>query len=146
MLSDRALANFRRFIAANPNGPRHNPAGAFDSMPPSLSRRGGIPISAFERGGAFDEEATSTALSTIDEGQASALLEYLNGKLSDEDLEQLRGMLQSNTQTAIESQPTAFSGDARNRRIATDTILRREGRQLSRAAALFPELARIKLG
>jgi hypothetical protein len=139
MLSDSFLRNFKAFMVANKPGMLAKPPGdrgAFDGMPKALSRRGG----------AYDEGGDITALSTIDEGQASALLEYLSGKLSEDDLEALRAILNENTQSAIEGQPT-FSGsgsDARNRRIATDTILRREGRQQSRAAELFPELSRIK--
>jgi hypothetical protein len=151
MLTDRALANFRRFIAANPNGPRHNPAGAFDSMPPQLSRHfsrhRGIPISAFEKGGAFDEGGDTSALNTLDEGQVSALLIYLSGKLSDADLEALRELLNQNAQSAaIEKQPTVSGSDARLRRLAADIMIRRDGRQRSRATEMFPELARIKLG
>jgi hypothetical protein len=148
MLNDTVLRNFSNYMRRTSNGPRHNPSGAYDAMPPNLSRRRGIPISAFDKGGAFDEGGDVSALNTLDEGQVSALLIYLSGKLSDADLEALQELLNKNSQSAseIESQPTAFSGDARNRRIAADIMIRRDGRQQSRAAALFPELARIKLG
>jgi hypothetical protein len=139
MLSDNFLKNFGRFMAVNKPTMAAKPPrdrGAFDGMPKALSRRGG----------AFDEGGDISALSTIDEGQASALLEYLAGKLSEDDLEALRVMLQSNTQTAIEGQSTVSGSDARNRRLAADAMIRRAGRQQKRAGELFPQLARIKIG
>jgi hypothetical protein len=38
-LTNYELNNFHRYIAANPEGPHSRPEGAFDAMPPGLSRR-----------------------------------------------------------------------------------------------------------
>jgi hypothetical protein len=137
MLSDRALANFSRFIKANPNGPPRNPSGAFDAMPPRLSRHGGIPISAFERGGAYDSaEGQSLSPDTV-----SKLLDFIKGaNFPAGEAEQLYQMIENAT-----GGPD-LAADARTRRIATDAIVARGGRQHKRAAELFPELARIRIG
>jgi hypothetical protein len=106
-------------------------------MPPQLSRHGGIPISAFERGGAYDSaEGQSLSPDTV-----SQLLDFIkNANFPAGEAEQLYQIIENAT-----GGPD-LAADARTRRLALDARFAQRGAGVSKAAKLFPELARIKLG
>ena len=99
MLSDGFLSRFRSFMATE----NHNPAGAFDAMPKTQPRKENT-MSKYRytplpgTGGSLflRERSSNLAFDEVDRTTefADAILQFLSGKISEQDLEQVKQYLQ----------------------------------------------------
>jgi hypothetical protein len=99
MLSDGFIQRFRSFMSAE----NRNPAGAFDAMPKTQPRKE-TTMSAQYRyvplkgtgGSLLRERSSNLAFDEVDRTTefADAILQFLSGKISEQDLEQVKQYLQ----------------------------------------------------
>jgi hypothetical protein len=99
MLNDNFLSRFRSFMAAE----NHNPAGAFDAMPKTSPRKE-TTMSKFRyvplkgTGGSLFLRERSNVMAYDEAGKdpneiPNAILQFLSGKISDDDMRQVKEYL-----------------------------------------------------
>ena len=96
MLNDNFLSRFRGFMAAE----NHNPAGAFDAMPKStkgttMSKFRYVPLKGCGNTLFTRERSSNMAFDDVSRVTefADNIIQFLRGRISEQDLEQVKDML-----------------------------------------------------
>jgi hypothetical protein len=135
MLSDGFIQRFRGFMAAE----NHNPAGAFDAMPKTQPKENQmsaqyryVPLKGTGGSLFLRERSSNLAFDEVDRTTefADAILQFLSGKISEQDLEQVKQYLQgeAGVKTDQQEESDKMNAAARERRAgAQDSASARSG-------------------
>jgi hypothetical protein len=154
MLSDGFIQRFRGFMAAE----NHNPQGAFDqAMKPRKDKYRFVPLAGTGGSLFLRERSSNLAFDEATEitDKAKEILDFLRGKISDEDLHQVEESLKMEAGVPIDIQKDAeamiggakargaTAQDAKRRQLALDAHAAASDARQADFAARFPGAARL---